>query len=115
MGVYFNNLIEMNTLEHKRKPLNLKLYKLKKKQDIDLHDLYMKTFDACNGRRYIFYDYEKHMKGLRERNKYNQFLRGNSAGVSIENSCNFEETDAMQKNSFRKMKKYLEYEEERVF
>jgi hypothetical protein len=65
MGVFFNNMIELNEQQHKRKPLNLKLYKMKKKEQIDSHDLYMKTFDACNGRKYIFYDYEKHMKGLK--------------------------------------------------
>lgn len=40
----------------------------------------MRTFDACNGRKYIFYDYEKHMKGLKERNGYNRYLR-------MENGC----------------------------
>ena len=30
----------------------------------DFHELYIQTFHACDGPRYIFYDYEKHMKGL---------------------------------------------------
>ena len=51
----------------------------KRKSDYDSHDMYMKTFDAANGRKYIYYDYEKHMKGMKERFKYNAFLRTNQA------------------------------------
>ena len=83
MGVFFNNMIELNEQQNKRKPLNLKLYKRKKKEEIDSHDLYMKTFDACNGRKYIFYDYEKHMKGLKEKNKYNFCLRNGAMEATM--------------------------------
>lgn len=35
----------------------------------------MQTFYACDGQKYIFYDYAKHMKGLSEKDKYNLFIR----------------------------------------
>lgn len=41
----------------------------------DFHELYIETFHACDGPRYIFYNYEKHMKGLSEKDKYNMFIR----------------------------------------
>lgn len=42
----------------------------------------MKTFDACNGWKYIFYDYEKHMKGFGEKANYNQFVRNMSGDIN---------------------------------
>lgn len=42
---------------------------------MDGHDFYIKTFNACNGWKYIFYNYEKHMKGLSEKVKYNSKIR----------------------------------------
>jgi hypothetical protein len=42
-----------------------------KSEPIDSHDFYIRTFNACNGWKYIFYNYEKHMKGLNEKYKYN--------------------------------------------
>lgn len=62
----------------------------------------MKTFDACNGRRYIFYDYEKHMKGLKERNKYNFFLRNGAAEATMEQYIN-----EQNQVDGKKMSKYL--------
>lgn len=44
---------------------------------MDSHEFYIKTFNACNGWKYIFYNYEKHMKGLREKSKYNEKIRSN--------------------------------------
>ena len=71
----------MNKSKEKKGPLNLKLYGSKHKQDydIDSHDFYIKTFNACNGWKYIFYNYEKHMKGLSEKHKYNDSIRINHA------------------------------------
>ncbi len=63
LNTLFNNALEMVQIDHKRKPLNLKLYQLRRKPILDPHELYLNTFDACNGRKFIFYDYEKHMKG----------------------------------------------------
>lgn len=44
---------------------------------MDSHEFYIKTFNACNGWKYIFYNYEKHMKGLKEKRKYNDKIRSN--------------------------------------
>lgn len=41
----------------------------------DFHELYVKTFHACDGERYIFYNHEKHMKGISEMRTYNNFIR----------------------------------------
>lgn len=41
------------------------------------YELYMETFSACRGKRYAAYDYEKHMKSSKEKNKYNDFIRLN--------------------------------------
>ncbi len=30
---------------------------------------------ACDGPKFIVYDYERHMKGFRQRNNYNEFIR----------------------------------------
>lgn len=35
----------------------------------------MKTFNACDGNKYIYYDFDKHMKGIDEQKKYNNFIR----------------------------------------
>lgn len=42
---------------------------------MDGHEFYIKTFNACNGWKYIFYNYEKHMKGLNQKFKYNEEIR----------------------------------------
>ena len=74
---YFNNVLERNKLENIDKPLNLKLYgkkindKCQEEETMDGHDFYLRTFNACNGWNYIFYNYEKHMKGLSQKSKYN--------------------------------------------
>ena len=62
---FFNDLLKRNRLENISKPLNLKLYGRKREEEkMDGHEFYIKTFNACNGWKYIFYNYEKHMKGL---------------------------------------------------
>jgi hypothetical protein len=43
----------------------------------DNYELFMQTFRACRGNKYIPYDYEKHMKSCREKSKYNNFIRSN--------------------------------------
>ena len=35
----------------------------------------METFKACRGKKYVAYDYEKHMKYSKEKVKYNKFIR----------------------------------------
>lgn len=44
---------------------------------MDGHEFYIKTFNACNGWKYIFYNYQKHMKGLSQKFKYNEKIRPN--------------------------------------
>lgn len=67
----------------------------------------MKTFDACQGNKYIYYDYEKHMKGLKEKGKYNQFLRDNSHTVRILKKHQHTESNAQEiKNSSLNISQY---------
>jgi hypothetical protein len=66
----------------------------------------MNTFDACQGRRYIFYDYEKHMKGMKEKSKYNEFLR-----TRINDG---KENNLTSKNSSLNLSKFEEFYEHRA-
>jgi hypothetical protein len=45
--------------------------------EISSHDLYIQTFAACGGERYVPYDYGRHMKSRMERAHYNTFIRKN--------------------------------------
>lgn len=51
----------------------------------DYHDLFLKTFSACDGSKYIYYDFNRHMKGVDEKKKYNQFIRIKKHKISNSN------------------------------
>lgn len=44
-------------------------------QTEDYHELFIKTLDACDGSKYIHYDFCKHQKGYENRNMYNNYIR----------------------------------------
>jgi hypothetical protein len=41
----------------------------------DYHELFLKTFSACDGSKYIYYDFNRHMRGVDDMKKYNEFIR----------------------------------------
>jgi hypothetical protein len=71
----------------------------------------MKTFDACNGWKYIFYDYERHMKGLKEKNKYNFFLRNGSMDATMESYLYEQNHPSTAKSHNKALNDYQEFED----
>ena len=47
----------------------------KEEPDMGGRELYLQTFEACRGQRYIPYDYVRHARGGNERAQYNAFIR----------------------------------------
>ena len=79
-------LHELHLDENKKKYLNID--ELMNFKTYDFHELYVKTFHACDGDRYIFYNHEKHMKGLSQMRTYNNFIRKNKkTGDKEKDSC----------------------------
>lgn len=79
---FFFNMVGRNGKENS---VSSKAYSRNKEvENMDGHDFYIRTFNACNGWKYIFYNYEKHMKGLSEKWKYNEKIRSNQQKNFIE-------------------------------